>query len=106
MPNMKSTEKPFASVDVHWGQRNGTFVPIAVIDPAPEWARELCGQYHGHHKVIAQDGDAVRCVLFWHKESRECSPHRVPPGDWLIYYSYNENDGTHDHVLCVASRLV
>lgn len=31
---------------------------------------------------------------------------RFPPGDWLIYYRFNDDEGTHDHQLCVAARII
>jgi hypothetical protein len=97
-----TTEKPYASVE----QRNvlhrpGTYVPVAVIDQTPDWVISEASNRHGDHEIISGTPEDCFCVVL-------CRITRCdwrPPGDWLIYYSYNDTDGTHDHSLCVAARI-
>jgi hypothetical protein len=98
-----TTEKPFASVEVkHLYPRNGTYVPVALIDRTPDWACDFAGAQHGNHDRISSDQWSQFCVLFAHGDRHD---DRIPPGDWLIYYHYNDDDGTHDHRLYVAARI-
>lgn len=97
-----ATEKPFASFE----QRNvlhrpGTYVPIAVIPETPDWVRDEAAERHGDHQIITGTPEDCYCVIL----SRITRCDSRPPGDWLIYYSYNDTDGTHDHALCVAARI-
>lgn len=97
-----ATEKPYASVELRFAtDRPGTYVPIAVIDRTPDWVIDEAGNRHGDHQIITGTPDDCWCVVL--VRNTRCS--WKPPGDWLIYYHYNETDGTHDHQLCVAARI-
>ena len=95
-------EKPFASFTNQFsGTRPGTFVPVAVVSQVPQWVRDEAAILHGTHEVISEGPDGCYCVVL---SQIDCCDWR-PPGDWLIYYHYNETDGTHAHSLCVAARI-
>jgi hypothetical protein len=96
-----TTEKPFASfTNVGW-IRPGTFVPIATISPTPDWVRGVTDSHHGNHEILTGTETDCWCMLF----VRFGQGDGLPPGDWLIYYRYDDDDGTHDHQLCVAARI-
>jgi len=95
-----ATERPFASfTNVGW-DRPGTFVPIATISPTPDWVRGVTDSHHGCHEILTGTEKDCWCMLF----VRFGQGDGLPPGDWLIYYRYDD-DGTHDHQLCVAARI-
>jgi len=98
-----TTEKPFASyTNVGW-VRPGTYVPIATINPTPDWVRRIADAHHGGHEILSGTPSNCLCMVFVHFGGGD---DRFPPGDWLIYYRFNDDDGTHDHQLCVAARIV
>jgi len=97
-----ATERPFASyTNVGW-VRPGTFVPIATISPTPDWVADVAGERHGNHEILTGNPNDCWCMLFVRFDAGD----RHPPGDWLIYYRFNDDEGTHDHQLCVTARIV
>jgi hypothetical protein len=96
-----TTEQPFASfTNVGW-VRPGTFVPIATISPTPDWVRGVTDSHHGCHEILTGTEKDCWCMLFVRFGAND----GLPPGDWLIYYRYDDDDGTHDHQLCVSARI-
>lgn len=99
---LPATDKPFASFDLRFSSdRPGIYVPVAVIAPVPEWVADEASILHGTHRVISETPDDCYCVVLC---KIPCCDWR-PPGDWLIYYYYNEKDGTYAYSLCVAARI-
>ena len=97
----ETTEQPFASFhNVGW-TRPGIFVPIATISPTPDWVRGVTDAHHGCHEILTGTEKDCWCMLFVRFGAND----GLPPGDWLIYYRYDDDDGTHDHQLCVAARI-
>jgi hypothetical protein len=96
-------EKPFASYNAQFTSRPGIYVPIAVINETPDWVLDVAPERHGDHETIEGDQSDCWCVVL--VRGRETDRWSIPPGDWLIYYRYNHDDGTHDHRLCVAAKI-
>ena len=97
-----TTEKPFGAFSVDW-PRAGTFVPVATISPTPDWVRRIADSHHGGHEILSGTPSNCLCMVFVHFGGGD---DRFPPGDWLIYYRFNDDEGTHDHQLCVAARII
>ena len=100
-----TTEQPFASFEVKWSTRPGTYVPISVIDRTPDWVSEIAAEHHGNHRILSGTEKDCWCVVFVSNDRYFTCRSILPPGDWLIYYNYDHDTGTHDHQLCVAARI-
>lgn len=72
------------------------YVPLIAVDRCPDWVISAAGDQHGNHNTLP-DG---RCMVLVDGSMR-C----IPPGHWIITYSYSDDDGTHDYELWVAARV-
>lgn len=72
------------------------YVPLIAVDHCPDWAISAVGRQHGDHTVLP-DG---RCMVLvdWFMRG-------IPPGHWIITYSYSDDEGCNDHDLWVAARV-
>lgn len=72
------------------------YVPLYAVDYCPDWVISAVGNLHGSHNTLP-DG---RCIVLVDSSMRG-----IPPGHWIITYSYSDDDGTHDYELWVAARV-
>lgn len=72
------------------------FVPVALVDiHTPRWASDAASNLHGSHKVIGH-----RNAILVTGEMRN-----IPLGDWIITYTYDDNEGIGDIEVWVAAEL-
>lgn len=72
------------------------YVPVMAVDLCPDWVMNAVNNLHGSNDMLP-DGKCIVLV--------DSSMRGVPPGNWIITYSYNDNDGCHDYDLWVAARV-
>jgi hypothetical protein len=71
------------------------YVPLIPVDTVPQWAMNATSDQHGSHTVCGN-----RNIVLVQ------GPYRgVPPGDWIVAYSYTDDDGCHDFDLYVAAKI-
>lgn len=78
------------------------YVPVYQIHNCPDWAVEMAGDQWGNHKTVKAGTSRERCLVFVQGDGFRGI---VPPGDWIIDFAYNENDGTNDHTLWAAGKV-
>lgn len=79
------------------------FVPTHEVSPAPSWVAQLAADYHGDgYTIERRESESIHALVV---DERCIHRHPMPPGDWIIVYSYNETDGTNNHRLFVACKL-
>lgn len=72
------------------------YVPLCAVDGGPNWVLSAASAQHGSHNTLPDD----RCMVLVDSSMRG-----IPPGHWIITYSFNDYEGIHDLDLWVAARV-
>ncbi len=71
------------------------YVPIQRVPHCPDWVQDYAADQHGSGLEL----DNGTILLLVENANSDI------PGDWIIRYRYNDNEGTNCHELFIASEI-